>query len=48
MIIGEPLLKNLYTVYDYEKDEIKLGVNVDAAAPVLIYAPGNRPIPEAP
>ena len=42
-IIGEPLLKNLYTVYDFEQDEIKLGVNIDATSNVLIYKPGERP-----
>ena len=30
MIIGEPLLKHLYMVYDYENDEIKLGVNIQS------------------
>jgi hypothetical protein len=44
-IIGEPLLKQLYTVYDFENSEIKLGVNLDAAeSGVLIYPPGERPI----
>ena len=43
-IIGEPLLKNLYTVYDFEQDEIKLGVNIAATSEVLIYEPGKRPI----
>jgi hypothetical protein len=42
-IIGEPLLKNLYTVYDFEQDEIKLGVNIDSTSNVLIYRPGQRP-----
>jgi hypothetical protein len=31
LIIGEPLLKHLYIVYDFENDEIKLGVNVESA-----------------
>lgn len=44
-IIGEPLLKNLYTVYDFENSEIKLGVNLDSAeSGVLIYPPGERPV----
>ncbi len=43
-IIGEPLLKNLYIVYDYENSEIKMGVNTNATDQVLIYNPGNRPI----
>ena len=42
-IIGEPLLKNLYTVYDFDQDEIKLGVNIAATSEVLIYEPGKRP-----
>ena len=28
LIIGEPLLQHLYVVYDFERDEIKLGINV--------------------
>jgi len=44
-IIGEPLLKHLYTVYDFENSEIKLGVNLDSAeSGVLIYPPGERPV----
>ena len=48
MIIGEPLLKNLYMVYDFEHDLIKLGVNVDSQSNVMIYSPGQRPVPEMP
>ena len=48
MIIGEPLLKNLYMVYDFEHDLIKLGVNVDSQSNVMIYTPGQRPVPEVP
>jgi hypothetical protein len=33
----------LYTVYDFEQDEIKLGVNIAATSEVLIYKPGERP-----
>ena len=44
-IIGEPLLKHLYTVYDFENSAIKLGVNLDSAdSGVMIYPPGERPI----
>jgi len=45
MIIGEPLLKNLYMVYDFDHDLIKLGVNVDSQSNVQIYSPGQRPLP---
>lgn len=46
-IIGEPLLKNLYIVYDLENEEIKLGVNKSSASSgVLMYKVGERPIPE--
>lgn len=27
-IIGEPLLQHLYMVYDFENEEIKMGVNL--------------------
>ena len=48
-IIGEPLLKNLYIVYDLENEEIKLGVNKSAAnSGVIIYKVGEKPMPEAP
>lgn len=44
-IIGEPLLKNLYMVYDFENSEIKLGVNSESEdSGVLIYNPGERPV----
>ena len=44
-IIGEPLLKHLYTVYDFENSSIKLGVNTDSAeSGVMIYPPGERPL----
>jgi len=44
-IIGEPLLKHLYTVYDFENSSIKLGVNADSASSgVMIYPPGERPV----
>lgn len=44
-IIGEPLLKHLYTVYDFEHSAIKLGVNADSAASgVMIYPPNERPV----
>lgn len=44
-IIGEPLLKHLYTVYDFENSSIKLGVNADSAdSGVMIYPPGERPV----
>jgi hypothetical protein len=40
-IIGEPLLKNLYIVYDLENEEIKLGVNkFSASSGVIIYKVG--------
>jgi hypothetical protein len=44
-IIGEPLLKNLYTVYDFDNEAIMLGVNIDATDKIMIYSPGKRPPP---
>jgi len=46
-IIGEPLLKNLYMVYDFEAGEIGMGVNIASTSKVLIYPPGERPKPES-
>lgn len=40
LIIGEPLLKHLYVVYDFEKDEIKLGVNVESAGEIKLKPTG--------
>ena len=45
-ILGEPLLKHLYMVYDFENEEIKLGVNLASEGKVLIYKEGERPEPE--
>ena len=42
-IIGEPLLAHLYIVYDFENEEIKLGVNKASTGNVMIYEPGKRP-----
>jgi len=36
-IIGEPLLRHLYMVYDFENEEIKLGVNIESEGKVKIY-----------
>lgn len=41
-IIGEPLLKNLYIVYDFEKEQIKMGVSKAANDKIYIYEPGAR------
>jgi len=43
-IIGEPLLQHLYIVYDFENEQIKLGVNkFSEGSGVQIYKPGERP-----
>lgn len=44
MILGEPLLKHLYMVYDFEEEAIRMGVNVNSEGRVLIYPKGQRPV----
>lgn len=45
-IIGEPLLKHLYIVYDLENEEIKMGVNIySRSSGVMIYKVGEKPLP---
>ena len=44
-IIGEPLLQHLYMVYDFENEEIKLGVNKSSEeSGVKMYPPGRKPV----
>jgi len=42
-IIGDLMLRHLYQIYDYEKEQIGLGVNTHSAGKLLMYAPGRRP-----
>jgi hypothetical protein len=43
IIIGEPLLKSLYLVYDFENQQILAGLNkVASKDKILIYEPGQR------
>ena len=42
MIFGQAFLKHFYTVYNYENEQISLGVNKNSAGDVRMYAPGTR------
>lgn len=42
MILGEPLLQHLYIVYDFENDQIQLGVNVQSKDQVRIYSAAGK------
>lgn len=41
--LGDLFLQHFYSVYDLDKDEVSLGVNVHSQGKVLMYPPGNRP-----
>jgi hypothetical protein len=36
-------LKHFYSVYDFDKDTLSLGVNQHSAGKVSMYKPGARP-----
>jgi hypothetical protein len=36
-------LKHFYSVYDFDKDTLSLGVNMHSNEKVSMYKPGNRP-----
>lgn len=41
MIFGQAFLKHFYTVYNYENEQISLGINSDSKGLVRMYAPGQ-------
>jgi hypothetical protein len=41
MIFGQAFLKHFYTVYNYENEQISLGINTDSKGLVRMYAPGQ-------
>ena len=42
-MIGDLFLQHFYSVYDFDRDEISLGVNSHSNGKVHMYPPGNRP-----
>jgi len=41
-LIGDAFLRHFYSVYDFEKDQVSLGVNVHSKGKVSMYKPGDR------
>ena len=42
-LIGDAFLRHFYSVYDFEKDQVGLGVNLHSKGKVSMYKPGSRP-----
>lgn len=42
-LIGDAFLRHFYSVYDFDQDQISLGVNVHSQGQVTMYKPGERP-----
>ena len=42
-LVGGLFLQHFYSVYDFDKDEISLGVNSHSKGRVQMYRPGERP-----
>ena len=43
-LIGDAFLRHFYSVYDFDSDQISLGINVHSKGQVSMYKPGDRPI----
>lgn len=42
-LIGDAFLKHFYSVYDFDRDTLSLGVNMHSKGKVSMYKPGTRP-----
>jgi hypothetical protein len=42
-LVGDAFLRHFYSVYDFDKDQISLGVNIHSKDKVNIYKPGQKP-----
>ena len=42
-LIGDAFLKHCYSVYDFDRDTLSLGVNMHSKGKVSMYKPGSRP-----
>jgi len=45
-LIGDAFLKHFYSVYDFDRDTLSLGVNMHSKGKVSMYKPGGRPTEE--
>jgi len=41
--LGDTFLQHFYSVFDFDKDEVSLGVNSHSLSKVQMYPPGQRP-----
>jgi len=41
-LIGDAFLKHFYSVYDFDKDTVSLGVNMHSKDKVSMYKPGTK------
>ena len=42
-LIGDAFLRHFYSVYDFDRDQVSLGINVHSKGKVSMYKPGERP-----
>ena len=42
-LIGDAFLKHFYSVYDFDRDTVALGINMHSKGEVSMYKPGSRP-----
>lgn len=42
-LIGDAFLKHFYSVYDFDRDTLSLGINMHSKSKVSMYKPGSRP-----
>ena len=43
-LIGDAFLRHFYSVYDFDEDQISLGINTHSESKVSMYKPGQRPV----
>jgi hypothetical protein len=42
-LVGDAFLRHFYSVYDFDQDQISLGINTHSQGKVSMYKPGERP-----
>ena len=42
-LVGDAFLRHFYSVYDFDRDQLMLGVNTHSKGLVQMYKPGERP-----
>ena len=41
-LVGDVFLRHFYSVYDFDKDQLSLGVNIHSKGLVSMYKPGQK------